>query len=136
MLVPAAPDRILDGLNPAQREAVLATEGPVLILAGAGSGKTKCLTHRLAYMVAQKKAETNEILAITFTNKAAQELASRIIAILGLPIADFQRNPALFMRRYLPWVGTFHSICVRILRAEHQTLGLPKSFTIFDSDDS
>ncbi len=126
----------LEGLNAAQQVAVLATDGPVLILAGAGSGKTKCLTHRLAYIVETKKADLNEILAITFTNKAAQELANRITKILGLPIQDFQRNPALFMRRYLPWVGTFHSICVRILRAEHELLGLPKSFTIFDSDDA
>lgn len=128
--------KILEGLNPAQQEAVLATDGPVLILAGAGSGKTKCLTHRLAHIVATQKADLNQILAITFTNKAAQELASRIAKILGLPVQDFQRNPALFMRRYLPWVGTFHSICVRILRAEHELLGLPKSFTIFDSDDA
>jgi len=126
----------LEGLNPAQQTAVLATDGPVLILAGAGSGKTKCLTHRLAYIVAEQKADLNQILAITFTNKAAQELASRIAKILGLPLQDFQRNPALFMRRYLPWVGTFHSVCVRILRAEHELLGLPRSFTIFDSDDA
>lgn len=127
---------LLDGLNEAQQAAVLATDGPVLILAGAGSGKTKCLTHRLAYLVATQKADLNQILAITFTNKAAQELAGRIATTLGLPLEDLQRNPALFMRRYLPWVGTFHSICVRILRAEHETLGLPKSFTIFDSDDA
>lgn len=127
---------VLEGLNPEQQEAVLATDGPVLILAGAGSGKTKCLTHRLAHIVETKKADLNQILAITFTNKAAQELASRIAKILGLPVQDFQRNPALFMRRYLPWVGTFHSICVRLLRAEHEVLGLPKSFTIFDSDDA
>lgn len=126
----------LEGLNPAQQAAVLATDGPVLILAGAGSGKTKCLTHRLAYIIETKKADLNQVLAITFTNKAAQELASRIAKILGLPLQDFQRNPALFMRRYLPWVGTFHSVCVRMLRAEHETLGLPKSFTIFDSDDA
>jgi DNA helicase-2/ATP-dependent DNA helicase PcrA len=128
--------RVLDGLNPAQVEAVRAVDGPVLILAGAGSGKTKCLTHRLAYIVAEGKAKPEEILAITFTNKAAQELAGRIIAILGLPTSDFQRNANLAMRRYLPWVGTFHSVCVRILRAEHEQLGLPKSFTIFDADDS
>jgi len=127
---------ILEGLNPAQQEAVLATEGPVLILAGAGSGKTKCLTHRLAYLILTGKASAHEILAITFTNKAAQELANRIIAILGLPVHEFQRNPVMAMRKYLPWVGTFHSICVRLLRAEYAALGLPKSFTIFDSDDS
>ncbi len=136
MTVVEGRDTVLEGLNPAQKEAVLATDGPVLILAGAGSGKTKCLTHRLAHIVATKKADLNQILAITFTNKAAQELAGRIAKILGLPVQDLQRNPGLFMRRYLPWVGTFHSVCVRILRAEHEQLGLPKSFTIFDSDDS
>jgi DNA helicase-2/ATP-dependent DNA helicase PcrA len=87
-------------------------------------------------LVETHKADLNQILAITFTNKAAQELASRIAKILGLPLQDFQRNPALFMRRYLPWVGTFHSICVRILRNEYESVGLPKSFTIFDSDDA
>jgi DNA helicase II / ATP-dependent DNA helicase PcrA len=127
---------ILAGLNPAQQEAVRATDGPVLILAGAGSGKTKCLTHRMAYIIAEGKASTDEILAITFTNKSAQELAGRITRILQLPQAEFERNPGLAMRRHLPWVGTFHSICVRILRAEHEQLGLPKTFTIFDSDDS
>ncbi|MEX0594619.1 MAG: UvrD-helicase domain-containing protein [Patescibacteria group bacterium] len=129
-------DPIFADLNPAQCEAVKATEGPVLILAGAGSGKTKCLTHRLAFIVDQKRANLNEILAITFTNKASQELAERILKILGQPTSGFERNPNLAMRRLLPWVGTFHSICVRILRAEHEALGLSKSFTIFDSDDS
>lgn len=129
------PDIFFD-LNDPQGEAVRATEGPVLILAGAGSGKTKCLTHRLAYLVAENKANLNEILAITFTNKAAQELAHRILKILNQPLENFERNPNLAMRRLLPWVGTFHSICVRILRNEAEQIGLSRSFTIFDSDDT
>ncbi|MBI4948146.1 UvrD-helicase domain-containing protein [Candidatus Berkelbacteria bacterium] len=127
---------ILSALNEPQQIAVKATEGPVLILAGAGSGKTKCLTHRLAYIVDQKKANLNEILCITFTNKAAQELAHRILKILGYPLESWQKNPNLVMRRTLPWVGTFHSICVRLLRQEAEAIGMHKSFTIFDSDDS
>jgi len=127
---------VFTGLNQAQIEAVKATEGPVLILAGAGSGKTKCLTHRLAFIVSEKRADLNQILAITFTNKAAQELAERILKILGHDTKGFERNANLAMRRLLPWVGTFHSICVRLLRAEHHTLGLNRNFTIFDSDDS
>lgn len=127
---------IFESLNEPQCEAVKATEGPVLILAGAGSGKTKCLTHRLAYIVAERKAELDEILAITFTNKAAQELGHRILKILGFPTADWEKNPNLVMRRRLPWVGTFHSICVRLLRAEAENIGLSRNFTIFDSDDS
>lgn len=127
---------IFAGLNEPQIEAVKATEGPVLILAGAGSGKTKCLTHRLAYIVAEKKAELSNILLVSFTNKSSQEMAKRVMAILGMPMAEFERNSNFAMRRYLPWVGTFHSICVRILREEAENIGLSKNFTIFDSDDS
>jgi DNA helicase-2/ATP-dependent DNA helicase PcrA len=127
---------IFEGLNDAQIEAVKTIEGPLLVLAGAGSGKTKCLTHRLAYIVSEDKAKLDEILAITFTNKAAQELAHRILKILGLSLEHWQRNPQLMMRRTLPWVGTFHSICVRLLRNEAENIGLSKMFTIFDSDDS
>lgn len=134
--MPDAKPDIFSGLNDAQITAVKATEGPVLILAGAGSGKTKCLTHRLAYIVEQKKADLNQILAITFTNKAAQELSERILKILGQDTTHLGRNPAFTMRRMLPWVGTFHSVCVRFLRAEAEQIGLPPSFTIFDSDDS
>lgn len=123
-------------LNPAQIEAVKATEGPVLILAGAGSGKTKCLTHRLAFIVSEKRADLSEILCISFTNKASQELAERILKILGTPLPAHQKNPTFAVRRLLPWVGTFHSVCVRILRAEHEAAGISRSFTIFDSDDS
>ncbi len=128
--------KIFSGLNDEQGRAVKATEGPVLILAGAGSGKTKCLTHRLAYIVALEKAKLSEILAITFTNKAAQELGERILKILGYPMDSFDRNPVLAMRRTLPWVGTFHSVCVRLLRLEADNIGLSPNFTIFDTDDS
>lgn len=130
------PTDIFGDLNEPQISAVKATEGPVLILAGAGSGKTKCLTHRLAYIVAEKKAGLDEILAITFTNKAAQELGRRILNILGVPISEFEKNPNFTMRRRLPWVGTFHSICVRLLRNEAENIGMSRTFTIFDSDDS
>ncbi|HUD21053.1 MAG TPA: UvrD-helicase domain-containing protein [Candidatus Saccharimonadales bacterium] len=129
-------DKIFSGLNEAQEQAVRATEGPVLILAGAGSGKTKCLTHRLAYIVALKQAELSQILAITFTNKASQELGERILKILDYPTTGFKTNPAFALRRALPWVGTFHSICVRLLRNEAVNIGLSPNFTIFDSDDS
>jgi DNA helicase II / ATP-dependent DNA helicase PcrA len=131
----AEKDIIFDGLNAAQAEAVRATEGPVLILAGAGSGKTKCLTHRLAHVVTEKKAELNQILAITFTNKAAGELATRILDILGITV-HHGKTTQFQIRRYLPWVGTFHSICVRLLRNEATELGLSPTFTILDSDDT
>lgn len=122
-------------LNPAQCQAVQATEGPVLIFAGAGSGKTKCLTHRLAYIIAEEKATADQILAITFTNKAAEELSKRILKLLNLGELENVRNKALYVRRYLPWVGTFHSICVRLLRNEAENIGLKRTFTIFDESD-
>lgn len=121
---------ILDDLNSEQKEAVLTTEGPVLILAGAGSGKTKCLTHRIAYLIQEKKVSPQQILAITFTNKAAGEMKERMARLLGS--AD---NTGLTIYT-LPWMGTFHSICVKILRREAQNIGYSKSFSIYDEDDS
>ena len=118
---------IFDGLNEQQREAVLATDGPVLILAGAGSGKTRTLTHRLAYLIKEKQALPDNILAVTFTNKAANNMRERIDKLLS---ADSKIKSNLF------WLGTFHSICVKILRREAQNLDYPKSFTIFDEDDA
>jgi DNA helicase-2/ATP-dependent DNA helicase PcrA len=118
---------LLTDLNPQQRAAVEATEGPVLMLAGAGSGKTKALTHRIAYLVAVKKVNPMNILAVTFTNKAAGEMRERVMQLLGRPGND---------RGYLPYLGTFHSICVRLLRREHEAAGLPSNFLIFDSADS
>jgi len=114
---------LLDGLNPQQREAVLHHGGPLLIVAGAGSGKTRVLTHRIAYLLATGRARPGEVLAITFTNKAAAEMRERVASIVG-PSA--QRM----------WVSTFHSACVRILRREAATLGLRSSFSIYDSADS
>lgn len=114
---------ILKNLNPAQKEAVETTEGAVLIIAGAGSGKTKALTHRVAYLIREKKVAPRNILTVTFTNKAAQEMRERILDLL-----DGNKNQ-------LPIAGTFHSICVRILRHEIEKIGYKKSFNIFDTQD-
>ncbi|MDO8650368.1 MAG: UvrD-helicase domain-containing protein, partial [Candidatus Berkelbacteria bacterium] len=127
---------LFEGLNPPQVEAVKSTEGPVLIFAGAGSGKTKCLTHRLAFIMEQKLAAPDQILAITFTNKASGELAHRILKLLGQERLLEVKHSQLAIRRLLPWVGTFHSICVRILRNEATNIGLNQNFTIYDTDDS
>lgn len=119
--------QLFEALNPPQVEAVRQTEGPVLILAGAGSGKTKTLTHRIAYLVAAKKVSPTNILAVTFTNKAAGEMRQRVLRLLG---------QATDNRGYLPFLGTFHSVCVRILRQEARASGRPVNFVIFDSADS
>jgi len=116
-------NNLLAGLNPEQVKAVQATEGPVLILAGAGSGKTKTLTSRVAYLVQTKKATPSEILAVTFTNKAAGEMKKRIIHLLKL------RSDRAFH------ISTFHSLCSRILRAEIQHIGRNQNFTILDTDE-
>ena len=116
-------EALLSGLNDPQREAVSYGEGPQLILAGAGSGKTRVLTHRIAYLVATGAAKPNEILAITFTNKAAAEMRSRAELLVG------NRVRAM-------WVMTFHSACARMLRAEAQRLGYTRQFTIYDQADS
>lgn len=118
---------LLAGLNEQQRVAAETTEGPVLILAGAGSGKTKALTHRVAYLVATKHVSPYNILAVTFTNKAAGEMRERVLKLLGRTADE---------RRYLPFLGTFHSICVRLLRQEAANIGLSPSFIIFDDADS
>lgn len=118
------------GLNPEQQRAVLTTEGPVLILAGAGSGKTKTLTHRIAYLIDEKKVAPDSILAVTFTNKAAGEMKERIEKLL------LQSAAAEFGGLKLPqYIGTFHNICCRILRREIEVLGYGKSFNILDSQD-
>ncbi|QGQ18738.1 DNA helicase PcrA [Cellulomonas sp. JZ18] len=119
----ARAEALLEGLNPQQREAVLHAGGPLLIVAGAGSGKTRVLTHRIAHLLATHRARPGEVLAITFTNKAAAEMRERVEALVG-PSA--QRM----------WVSTFHSACVRILRREAATLGLRSSFSIYDQADS
>jgi DNA helicase-2/ATP-dependent DNA helicase PcrA len=115
---------LLAPLNPVQREAVLHTEGPVLIVAGAGSGKTRILTHRIAYLISERGVRPQSLLAITFTNKAAQEMATRVEALVGSRIARGM------------WVLTFHSACARILRREHALLGLPSHFSIYDEGDT
>ncbi|WP_159722902.1 DNA helicase PcrA [Enterococcus sp. CSURQ0835] len=113
---------LLEGLNPKQQEAVLHTEGPLLIMAGAGSGKTRVLTHRIAYLIEEKEVNPWNILAITFTNKAAREMKERVNGILGQGGEDV-------------WVSTFHSMCVRILRRDVDAIGYDRNFTILDSSD-
>ena len=113
---------LLDELNPMQRKAVEKTEGPCLVIAGAGSGKTKVLTYKVAYLIQQKDVKPWNILAITFTNKAANEMKERVTALVGDQINDI-------------WLGTFHSICVRILRRFIDRLGFDTSFVIFDTTD-
>ncbi|MCR4277701.1 MAG: UvrD-helicase domain-containing protein [Candidatus Berkelbacteria bacterium] len=127
---------LFEGLNPPQQEAVKSTEGPVLIFAGAGSGKTKCLTHRLANIIETSKAKSGEILLVTFTNKAAQEMSHRVLKLLGQEHLLEVKHSQLAIRRLLPWVGTFHSICVRILRNEATNIGLSQNFTIYDTSDT
>lgn len=117
--------RILDGLNPEQRLAVETTEGPLLIQAGAGSGKTKALIHRIAYIIASELAQPAEILAVTFTNKAANEMRGRLARLLG--VAD--------NRSFMPWMGTFHSIAVRLLRRDGDQINIARNFVIFDEAD-
>jgi DNA helicase-2/ATP-dependent DNA helicase PcrA len=123
---PALPDHdpsYLHGLNEPQRQAVLTTEGPVLMLAGAGTGKTAALTARLAHIIATRKAWPSQILAVTFTNKAAREMKERVSAISGGAIEG------------MPWLGTFHSVAARMLRSHAELVGLQSNFTILDTDD-
>lgn len=121
-----APNELLRGLNAEQRRAVETTEGPLLIQAGAGSGKTKTLTHRIAYLISTRKASPYNILAVTFTNKAAREMRERVAVLLG-------EDPD--NRSFMPYMGTFHSICVRILRQDGESIGIPRSFVIWDESD-
>ncbi|MEU1755938.1 DNA helicase PcrA [Micromonospora matsumotoense] len=117
------PQALVEGLNGPQRDAVTHSGSPLLIVAGAGSGKTRVLTHRIAYLLAARDVHPGEIIAITFTNKAAGEMKERVAHLVG-------------PRARLMWVSTFHSACVRILRAEHQHAGLKSTFSIYDADDS
>ncbi len=119
-------EKLLEGLNPEQRRAVETTDGPLLIQAGAGSGKTKVLTHRIAYLIATHQATPYSILAVTFTNKAAREMRERVAKLLDQNAAD---------RRFMPWMGTFHSICVRLLRMDGEYIGIPRSYVIYDEAD-
>ena len=121
--VAARPAPYLDDLNPAQRAAVEALDGPVLMLAGAGTGKTKALTARIVHLLALGKARPNEILAVTFTNKAAREMRNRVGRLLGQAAEG------------MPWLGTFHSVSVKLLRRHAELVGLKSNFTILDTDD-
>ncbi|RMH84619.1 MAG: DNA helicase PcrA, partial [Actinomyces sp.] len=120
---PSTDSPLLEGLNPAQYEAVTHTGGPLLVVAGAGSGKTRVLTHRIAHLIDAHKVSPFEVLAITFTNKAAGEMKQRVAALVG-PVADKM------------WVSTFHSACVRILRRDAERLGFPSRFSIYDQADA
>ncbi|MCD4839149.1 DNA helicase PcrA [Neobacillus sedimentimangrovi] len=115
-------DKLLNGLNPEQKRAVKTTEGPLLIMAGAGSGKTRVLTHRIAYLIVEKRVNPYNILAITFTNKAAREMKERIAKMMGGAANDI-------------WISTFHSMCVRILRRDIDRIGFNRNFTILDTGD-
>jgi len=118
---------LLDDLNPIQKQAVENTEGPTLILAGAGSGKTKALTHRVAYLIQEKGVPPENILVVTFTNKASGEMQKRILDLLGQEPKTKSSQPIM---------GTFHSLCARILRKEGKAIGLPPSFSIYDEGDA
>ncbi len=128
---------LLSSLNEEQKKAVLATEGPVLVLAGAGSGKTKALTHRIAYLIREKHVSPYNILAVTFTNKAAAEITARVQNLLqNYSSQILMPGQVPNDRNYkLPWAGTFHSVCVRVLRREADFVGYGRNFTIYDAND-
>ncbi len=117
---------LLEGLNDAQKQAVVHENGPLLLLAGAGSGKTKTLTHRIAYLVRTRSVYPRQILAVTFTNKAAKEMRERLLHLMQVPETD---------KTMFPWLGTFHSVCVRLLRIDGEQIEIPKNFVIFDDTD-
>src|SRR3977135_261020 len=114
--------QFLETLNPEQRQAVLHIKGPLLSLAGAGSGKTRVITSRIAYLVGDGHAQPHEVLAVTFTNKAAEEMRARVEGLLGADVTGM-------------WVSTFHALCARLLRREAPAIGLSRDFVIYDSSD-
>src|SRR5919201_4850714 len=111
---------LLSALNPEQQDAVLHTNGPLLILAGAGSGKTRVIAHRIAYLVSEGLCEPDRLLAVTFTNKAAEEMRTRVETLLGVDCKGM-------------WISTFHALCARLLRREAPHIGLSRDFLIYDS---
>ncbi len=126
---------ILSSLNPKQQEAVRTTEGPVLVIAGPGSGKTKVLTHRVAYLIREKRINAKNILAVTFTNKAAKEMKNRIKTLLAGPERESDFQPKSEISVQLPIISTFHSFCVRVLRYEIEKIEFKKNFVIYDDVD-
>src|ERR671918_363650 len=112
----------LSSLNPAQQEAVLHTDGPLLILAGAGSGKTRVITYRIAYMIGDGHAQPDQVLAVTFTNKAAEEMRERVVGLIGSECEGV-------------WLSTFHALCARLLRRDGPAIGLTRDFVIYDASD-
>ena len=118
-----APSPYMQGLNEPQHQAVEALDGPVLVLAGAGTGKTRVLTTRLAHLIHTRRAWPSQILAVTFTNKAAREMKHRVGTLIGGAVEG------------MPWLGTFHSVCVKMLRRHAELTGLKSNFTILDTDD-
>jgi len=132
--------QLLEQLNPEQRAAVEETEGPVLILAGAGSGKTRVITYRIAYLIESREVPPESILAVTFTNKAADQMKERVLALLaardGSGLATGAHDPEpTGGRRLSPHISTFHSFCVRVLRHDINRLGYSRDFSIYDDDD-
>ena len=124
---------LIEGLNPEQKRAVETTEGPLLIQAGAGSGKTMVLTHRIAHILSSHKATPYNILSVTFTNKAAKEMRERVWRLVNN--AGGSDLAGEVPRSFMPYMGTFHSICVRLLRQDGEHIGVPRTFVIFDESD-
>src|SRR3712207_3353036 len=136
---PAADSPLVEGLNPEQAAAVLHDGGPLLIVAGAGSGKTRVLTHRIAHLIKARGVNPYGVLAITFTNKAADEMKDRVGRLVGDRLVGVERNDDGTPKRRRwggRWVSTFHAACARLLRAEAHRMGYDKSFTIYDAGDS
>src|SRR5689334_15049240 len=124
---------LLDKLNEQQLEAVTRVEGPLLILAGAGSGKTRVITYRIAHLIRELGVRPESILAVTFTNKAAEEMRSRVGSLIGGGFAGGGMSGGFYGAR--PWLATFHSFCVRILREDSERIGLSRDFVIYDEAD-